>query len=78
MKLKRLEKTATSKTNLEHIIGYITTQIEALKLREQRLCYEINNANGQELKKLRRIIERKQIELLEMRKKSLRRAQLLW
>ena len=31
-----------------------------------------------ELKKLRRIIERKQIELLEMRKKSLSRAQLLW
>ncbi|XP_063692008.1 leucine-rich repeat-containing protein 27-like isoform X2 [Bolinopsis microptera] len=72
LKLKRLEKTATSKTNLEHIIGYITTQIEALKLREQRLCYEINNANGPELKKLRRIIERKQIELLEMRKKRAR------
>jgi len=62
--LKRLDNSAANKPTLEDIVGYITTQIEALKTREQRLCLEVDEAHAPELKKLRRIIERKQIELL--------------
>ena len=62
---------------MDDIVGYITTQIEVLQIREQRLRFEIDDTRGAELTKLRKIIERKQIELSELREKSLTSTRLI-
>ncbi|KAL5260993.1 hypothetical protein ACHWQZ_G006890 [Mnemiopsis leidyi] len=67
--LKRLEKPGPNKPTVDDIIGYITTQVEALKVREQRLCAEVEENHSPELTKLRKMIRRKQIELLTLREK---------
>ena len=55
----------------DDIIGYINTQITVLKARQERLLNTFDSSQNPEVEKLRMVIERKQMELMELHRRDI-------